>query len=96
MIESVALALKLIMFVWAGDVETGYERVSVFLTNDPATDCNRRDAPNGCVLDVGIIVIDPHLYDPRGCTLLTHEWLHVMGLEERDLPYCPISQEFRK
>lgn len=50
---------------------------------------------NGCVLDMGIITVNPFNYDEKGCTTLGHELYHIYGYEENEIPYCIQNQEFR-
>jgi hypothetical protein len=71
-----------------------YEPVIVWITDDVDGVCEH-DNVNGCLSNLGIITENPFRYDERGCNTLTHEWLHVMGLTEPELPYCVQNQEFR-
>lgn len=85
------LLLIPIMTVWSGTEHTGYEQHLVFISLDIAADCNHIHA-GGCIDDFGygkmIILRNPFEWDPRGCNVLTHEWLHLMGYSESELPYC--------
>ncbi len=67
----------------------------VWLTDDIETDCNNMNHINGCILDIGIISSNPFAYTEKGCNVLTHEWFHLMGYEENEIPLCKQSQEFR-
>lgn len=91
MIQSFFLFLIPIMTVWSGYADTGYQQHVVYISTDIQTDCNHIHA-GGCVDDFGygpvIIVQNPFQWDKRGCNSLTHEWLHLMGLNEAQLPYC--------
>jgi hypothetical protein len=37
---------------------------------------------------VVIYADDFHAFDTKGCTVQTHEWLHLMGLSESEIPIC--------
>ncbi len=54
----------------------------------------------GCVLwinnEMAIIITDINQIDPKGCSVQTHEFFHIMGYEEWEIPDCIKSQEFRK
>ncbi len=72
-----------------------YEPVIVWITDDLEIICGK-EMINGCLTDMGILTENPFRYDERACNTLTHEWLHLMGLTEPELPYCIQNQEFRK
>jgi len=83
-----------IFTIWAGDTEH-----LVFQTDDAKVWCYHNHA-DGCLQEIGgkivVIVEDPFKKDTRGGTILQHEWYHLMGYEENEIPQVVESQEFRK
>ncbi len=74
-------------YVWYGYPETGYYKAPIIYEIEK---CAREDVV-GCIIgEVGnhtmIIVAD--MYNPYGCTLRAHEWYHLMGYEEYEIPKC--------
>lgn len=47
---------------------------------------------DGCITDYGVIVASLDSKTPRGCTVLTHEWLHLYGMDEQSIPGCIANQ----
>ena len=86
----------------AGDAETGYFEVPVYMGTDMEEDCNHHGKVGGCVVEVvgytSIVCKNPFGYSSKAENCLTHEWWHIMGYwEEAQLPdtYKP-NQEFRR
>lgn len=88
----IAIFLIPIFTVWSGTADTGYEQHMVFISTDIATDCQHKFA-RGCVNDLGldttsIIVENPFEWSATGCNVLTHEWFHLYGYSEAQIPIC--------
>jgi hypothetical protein len=74
-------------YVWYGYAETGYFKAPIIYEIEK---CNHKNA-NGCVIgnksDYTLIQVS-EMYDPYGCTVRTHEWFHMMGFDEHEIPKC--------
>ena len=75
-------------------IVNGGDSIDVWISTDLAVDCNH-DHADGCLIDKGIVVLNPFIYERQGCTILGHELYHWFGYAEHEIPYCEISQEFR-
>lgn len=74
-------------YVWYGYPETGYYKAPIIYEIEV---CNHRGA-NGCIIgEVGshTMVIVADFYNPYGCTMRAHEWFHLMGYKEPEIPRC--------
>lgn len=84
--------------IWADDGSGATEHM-VFLTDDSETWCDH-DHADGCVVEFAgelvIITEDPFKQSRTGYNILTHEWYHLMGYKEHEIPRTIINQEFRK
>ena len=71
------------------------EPITVWITDDIEEQCNHMGS-DACYLDHGIITLNPFGFAAKGCTVLNHEYYHILGYAENEIPYCPQpSQEFR-
>ena len=67
-------------------MEGGYEQMPVYLAEDIEYVCGRNHV--GCVLDEGIVISALDAYANLGCTVLTHEYFHILGYVEQEIPKC--------
>lgn len=73
-------------YVWYGYEDTGYFKAPIIYEIDQ---CNNRHAVACIMGDTNKYrIIISELYDPYGCTMRTHEWFHLMGFEEWEIPRC--------
>lgn len=92
--------LTAIFSSWYGYPDTGYSQYTTYESDNIEFDC-KHNKVLGCVMwinnEMAIILADINQYDPKGCTVQTHEFMHIMGYEEWEIPRCiENSQEFRK
>ena len=76
-----------------------YNTYTTYESDDIEFDC-KHNKVLGCVMwinnEMAIVINDINQYDVKACTVQTHEFLHLMGFEENEMPGCIPSQEFRK
>lgn len=71
-------------YVWYGYPDTGYFKAPIIYEIEM---CNHRGA-TGCIIGNHIMVIVADFYNPYGCTMRAHEWFHLMGYQEYEIPKC--------
>jgi len=91
--------LTAIFTSWFGYPDTGYDTYTTYQSDDVQFDC-KHNKVLGCVLwinnEMAIIINDINQWDVKACNVQTHEFLHIMGIEEYEMPYCIPSQDFRR
>ena len=91
--------LTAIFTSWFGYPDTGYTEYTTYTSDDIEFDCKHSKA-TGCLIykdgSLAIVIMDINMKASKGCTVQTHEFFHLMGYEEWDIPRCvENSQEFR-
>ncbi len=91
--------LTAIFTSWFGYADTGYTQYTTYESDNIAFDCKHNKA-NGCLIykdgALAIVIMDINMKASKGCTVQTHEFYHLMGYEEWEIPKCiENSQEFR-
>ncbi len=75
-----------------------YNTYTTYESDDIEFDC-KHNKVLGCVMwindEMALIVTSLYQEDVKGCTVQTHEFFHIMGYEEWEIPQCIKSQEFR-
>ena len=88
-----------IFTIWAGDIDAGYTEYVVFVTDELEMVCNHAGKIGACLAElegeIVVITSNPFGYIPKGCNQLTHEWWHLMGYKEYEIPTCYPNQDFR-
>jgi len=63
-----------------------YKPIQIYVNTDVHESCWGRY--DGCVRDGKIIIHSLSAYSERGCTILTHYYLHLVGYSDDDIGYC--------
>jgi hypothetical protein len=94
------LFILLLLGVWYPS-GTGYDYAPIYLQEDISDLC-MHDHARACVWEVnGVMSIitkphDLHGFESKGCTILTHEYYHLLNYRESEIPKCSYTTEFRK
>ena len=91
-----AYAQSISFFVYYYDIRGELKIAPVYEVSwyNIAVECDHVNA-KGCLADISgitsIIIPSVYDYDIKGCTILTHEYYHLMGYKEAEIPRCEIT-----
>lgn len=85
---------------WYIDKSLRWTYVPIIVTEDLAELCpSDNHLANGCITEyrnrVTMVIKEFGIFAEQGCTVEIHEYYHLLGYEETEIPYCSLVTEFR-